>query len=107
MIARIWRGATKAEDGETYLRYLHETGLRAFRETPGNVGAYCLRRVVGGRAEFQIVSLWESLDAVRRFAGDEIDRAVFYDEDERFLVERENSVAHFDVVYRDEPVRVG
>ena len=107
MIARIWRGATKAEESEAYLRYLHETGLRAFRETPGNVGAYCLRRIVGGKAEFQVVSLWESVDVIRTFAGEDIERAVFYDEDERFLVERETTVSHFEVVYRDEPARIG
>ena len=99
MIARTWRGATKAEDAEAYLRYLHETGLRAFRDTPGNAGAFALRRIEDGRAVFLIVSLWESEDAVRRFAGRDVDRAVFYPEDERFLVERDEHVTHFEVVY--------
>jgi heme-degrading monooxygenase HmoA len=99
MIARTWRGATTAEDAAAYLRYLHETGFRAFRETPGNAGAFALRRIADGRAVFLIVSLWESEDAVRHFAGDDIERAVFYPEDERFLVERDDHVTHFEVVY--------
>jgi heme-degrading monooxygenase HmoA len=107
MIARIWRGATKAEDGEAYLGYLHETGFRAFRETPGNAGALGLRRIVDGRAEFLVISFWESADAIRRFAGDDLERAVFYDEDDRFLVERDNHVSHFEVAHRDEPARAG
>ena len=107
MIARIWRGATRAEDAEAYVRYLQETGFRAFRETPGNLGAFGLRRIVDGKAEFVVVSFWESADVVRNFAGDQIDRAVFYDEDDRFLVERDAHVSHFDVVHRDEPARVG
>src|SRR5918992_5196190 len=106
MIARIWRGATRAEDAEPYLRYLQETGYRAFRETSGNLGALGLRRIVDGKAEFLVVSFWESADAIRRFAGDDIDRAVFYDEDDRFLVERDDHVSHFEVVHRDEPARV-
>jgi heme-degrading monooxygenase HmoA len=107
MIARTWRGATRAEDTEAYLRYLHETGFRAIRETPGNIGALGLRRIVDGKAEFLVVSFWESEDAVRRFAGNDPERAVFYPEDDRFLVERDNHVSHFEVVHRDEPARVG
>ena len=99
MIARMWRGATRAEDAEAYLRYLRETGLRAFRDTPGNAGAFALRRIDGARAVFLVVSLWESEDAVRRFAGPDVDRAVFYPEDVRFLVERDEHVTHFEVVY--------
>jgi heme-degrading monooxygenase HmoA len=107
MIARIWRGATRAEDAEAYVRYLQETGFRAFRETPGNLGALGLRRIVDGNAEFVVVSFWESADVVRNFAGDQIDRAVFYDEDDRFLVERDAHVSHFEVIHRDEPAQVG
>jgi heme-degrading monooxygenase HmoA len=106
MIARTWRGATRAEDAEAYVRYLQETGFRAFRETRGNLGALGLQRIVDGKAEFVVVSFWESEDMVRNFAGDDIGRAVFYDEDDRFLVERDTHVTHFDVVHRDEPARV-
>jgi heme-degrading monooxygenase HmoA len=107
MIARTWRGATKAEDSDAYLRYLQQTGFRAFRETPGNLGALGLRRIIDGKAEFVIVSFWESEDVIRNFAGDDIGRAVFYDEDDRFLVERDSHVSHFEVVQRDEPAPVG
>ena len=107
MIARTWRGATKAEDAETYLEYLQKTGFRSFRETPGNLGAFGLRRIVDGRAVFLIISLWESEDAIRRFAGDDIERAVFFPEDDRFLVERDDRVEHFDVVHHASAAPVG
>ncbi len=99
MIARIWRGATRAEDAETYVDYLHETGLAEYRATPGNQGVLALRRVVEGRAEFLLLTLWESEEAIRRFAGDDMEKAVFYPEDERFLIDREDRVSHFDVVF--------
>jgi heme-degrading monooxygenase HmoA len=105
MIARTWRGATKAEDAEAYLEYLHETGFDQYRATPGNLGVLGLRRVVDGRAELLLVTLWESEEAVRRFAGDDIDRAVFYPEDERFLIEKNDHVTHYEVIYRAEPER--
>jgi heme-degrading monooxygenase HmoA len=107
MIARIWRGATRAEDADAYVRYLQETGFRAFRETPGNLGALGLRRIGDDKAEFVVVSFWESEAVVRNFAGDDIGRAVFYDEDDRFLVERDAHVSHFEVVHRHEPAQVG
>jgi heme-degrading monooxygenase HmoA len=99
MVARTWRGATRAEDAERYLEYLHQSGLAAFQETPGNRGATVLRRVAAGRAEFVVVSLWESAEAIRSFAGADIGRAVFFPEDDRYLVERDLHVDHFDVVY--------
>ena len=100
-IARTWRGVTRAEDADAYLEYLHQTGFRGYRGTPGNLGAFCLRRIDGGRAVFLIVSLWESEDAIRGFAGDDdVGRAVFFPEDERFLIERDERVEHFEVVYR-------
>lgn len=101
MMARTWRGATRAEDADAYLRYLHETGFSEYRATPGNLGVLGLRRVREGRAEFFLLTLWESEEAVRHFAGDDIDRAVFYPEDERFLIEKEDHVDHFDVVFQE------
>lgn len=99
MIARIWRGSTRAEDAEAYLAYLHRTGLSDYAATPGHRGTVTLRRVVDGRAEFLLLTLWESMDSVRAFAGADVGAAVFYDEDARFLVEREERVAHFEVVH--------
>lgn len=99
MIARIWRGATKAEDAATYLDYLDETGFTQYRATPGNQGVLALRRVVDGRAEFLLLTLWESEEAIRRFAGDDPEQAVFYPQDERFLIEKGEHVDHFEVVF--------
>ena len=98
MIARTWRGWTRAEDADAYVEYLEQTGMRAYRETPGNRGAWILRRPDGDRTEFVTLSFWESLDAVRAFAGEDPDRAVFYPGDERFLVAREETVTHFELV---------
>ena len=72
--------------------------MRAYRETPGNRGAWMLRRDEGDRTEFVTLSYWDSLDAVRAFAGDDVERAVFYPEDDRFLLERETRVLHYEIV---------
>ncbi len=97
MIARMWRGAVRREDGDAYEAYIGETGLAGYEATPGNRGAWLLRRELGDLTEFVTFTLWDSLDAVRAFAGDDVERAVFYPEDDRFLVERDDVVKHFEV----------
>jgi heme-degrading monooxygenase HmoA len=104
MIARTWTGATRAADADSYLAYLHATGLAEYQATPGNRGVLALRRIEGDRAEFLLLTLWDSEEAIRRFAGDDIERAVFYPEDERFLVARDDTVRHYEVVYGTEGV---
>jgi heme-degrading monooxygenase HmoA len=97
VIARMWRGWTTRADADAYAEYVERTGISAYRATPGNRGAWILRRPDGDRTEFVTLSFWDSLDAVRAFAGDDVQRAVFYPEDDRFLVEREVTVRHFEL----------
>lgn len=97
MIARTWKGITRASRSEEYLDYLNQTGVRACEATPGNRGVFVLRRLDGDLAEFLFISLWESLDAIKRFAGDDVDRAVYYPKDREFLLELEPRVTHFEI----------
>lgn len=94
MIARVWRGATRAEDADEYAAYVEESGLKAARALDGSRGTLVLHRVDGDTAEFTTILLFDSLDNVRSFAGDEIARAVFFPEDDRYLVDRDLHVAH-------------
>jgi heme-degrading monooxygenase HmoA len=95
VVARTWRGWTRSEDADAYVLYLEGTGMREYRSTPGNQGAWILRRNEGDRTEFVTLTFWDSLEAIRGFAGDDVERAVFYPEDDRFLVEREERVHHW------------
>ena len=97
MIARIWRGMVRAEDASAYAAYVQETGIAGYLRTPGNRGAWALWRVAGDRAEIITVSLWESRAAIEGFAGQDISRAVFYPEDDRYLIDRDLTVSHYDV----------
>jgi len=96
MIARIWHGETKAEKAEEYLEYLQRTGIPDYRATPGNRGAYVLRRMEGERAHFLTISLWDSLESIKGFAGEDYERARYYPEDEKFLLEFEPVVQHYE-----------
>lgn len=103
MIVRTWRGAVRARDADRYLDYLRRTGLEEYRETEGNRGAMVLRDVSGDRAEFLLLSFWDSEEAVKRFAGADPGRAVFYPEDERFLVDRDERVRHYELAWGHPP----
>ena len=97
MIARIWRGAVQRREADAYAQYMAGTGVPAYSSTPGNRGVWMLRRDVGEHTEFVMFTLWDSLDAVKAFAGDEYQTAVFYPEDDRFLVERDLEATHYAV----------
>lgn len=101
MICRIWRGRTPASKADEYLSILERTGLREYRETEGNRGVLLLRRVSGGVAEFTALTLWDSMDAIRRFAGDQPERAHYYPEDREYLLEMTPFVEHYEVAWQD------
>jgi aminoglycoside 6'-N-acetyltransferase len=97
VIARIWTGAVRKEDGDAYAEYMRETGVAGYSRTPGNRGVWMLRRDVDDRTEFVMFTLWDSLDAVKAFAGEDYETAVFYPEDDRFLIDRDPRAEHFEV----------
>src|SRR5205807_1676213 len=80
VIARVWLGSTPAALADDYAGYLDRTGVPDLAATEGNLGVLVLRRVGPDTAVFTVISLWEDMDAVRRFAGADPDRAVYYPE---------------------------
>lgn len=98
MIARSWDGITRAARADEYASYLRRTGVKDLAATDGNRGVYVLRRREGDRARFRVLSLWDSMEGIRRFAGDDPERARYYPEDERFLDALDPNVQHFEVV---------
>jgi heme-degrading monooxygenase HmoA len=77
MIARQWVGETLESDADTYGKYLEETGIKDIRATKGNQGVWLMRRVHEGRAEFIVISMWDSLSSIKAFAGQEYEICAF------------------------------
>lgn len=98
MIGRTWHGRVPAEKADAYYTYLQRTGLSDYVKTPGNRGVYVLRRTEGRVTHFLLLTFWDSLDAIRAFAGDDYERARYYAEDDAYLLEREPYVSHYDVL---------
>ena len=97
MIARVWRGWTKAEDADAYEHLLREVVYPGLEGIPGYQGGYILRQERGDETEFVTVNLFESLDAVKAFAGPEYELPVFEPEARRLLSKVEPIARHYNV----------
>ena len=98
MILRRWTGRIRTADETEYAAYIAATGGEGYTSTPGNRGWQMVFRDLGdGTSEVSTLSWWTSLDVIQGFAGPNYERAVYYPEDDRFLLERPPNVDHFRV----------
>ena len=98
MIARLWHGRVPTAKSESYRRFVNGRAIPDYRSVPGNIGVHILERREGEVTHFITLTFWESLDAVRAFAGEEVDKAKYYPEDSGFLLEFEPRALHYEVV---------
>jgi heme-degrading monooxygenase HmoA len=97
MVARIWHGTVPLSKSNAYLELMRIVALEHYKSVPGNRGAYVLQRTAEEISHFIMLTFWESRDAIREFAGDDIETAKYYDFDRFFLTELEPHVQHYDV----------
>ena len=98
MIARTWHGRVPAAKADAYHEYLLRTGVADYAKTAGNRGVYVLRRREEEVAHFLLITHWESVEAIKGFAGEDYERARYYPEDDDFLLEREPFVTHYELL---------
>lgn len=97
MIARIWHGMVPNEKASEYLRRMRTIALPDYRSIRGNRAAFVLRRAEGNVTHFITLTFWDSEEAIREFAGENIDAAKYYDFDADFLLELEPHVKHYEL----------
>jgi len=97
-ILRLWKGRATREKAGEYVQYATTKVFPALEEIEGHRGAYLLRRVLNGATEFVVLTLWQSMEAVRRFAGANPERAVVEPGARAILTSFDDSVTHFEVV---------
>ena len=97
MICRIWHGRTPRHKADAYASFLEQRAIPDYRSVAGNLSVQVLRRDAGDVTHFLTVTLWESEQAIRGFAGDELLVAKYYPEDAEYLLEFEREVQHFAV----------
>ena len=93
-ITRIWHGRTKAADADIYLKYVEDTGIAAYRNIKGNLSAEIWRKIEGDICHFWTVTKWDSFDSIKQFAGDDYEKARYFDEDVKYLLDFEEHVKH-------------
>jgi heme-degrading monooxygenase HmoA len=101
MIARVWRGRSAPTNADAYGAFLRRTAFPDYGGVEGNKGWILLRRDTPNAVEFAFVSFWESMDAVRRYAGPDPERPKYYPEDKAFLLELPQKADHYEVVVAD------
>ena len=99
MIARIWHGITPASKADEYVEFLQQSGVRDYQATEGNRGVHLLRRIEGDQAHFLFLTFWDSVESIKRFAGEDYEKARYYPEDEEYLLEFEETVTHYERVF--------
>jgi heme-degrading monooxygenase HmoA len=99
MITRVWHGLTPPDKAAEFREYVRETGEKAYLAAQGNLGVFLLSRPREGVSEFFLLSFWESLEDVKKFAGPDYGKALYpFPRDKEFLIELEPEVRHFDIL---------
>lgn len=106
MIARTWHGKIDVARVDEYVKYVEQTGVRDLRKTPGNLGVVVMVDRSGPDARMTLISFWDSVDSIRKFAGDDVLKARYYPRDGEFLHELAPRVEHFDVTATEGPLFV-
>jgi hypothetical protein len=94
IITRIWHGKTLAEHSDRYLEYIRDTGIEDYLSTPGILSAKILRRIEGEICHFWTVTEWQDIESIRKFAGEDYEKAKYYPGDREFLLDLEEKVIH-------------
>ena len=99
MFARIWQGEATGENAEAYRHHVTRSVFPSLRAIPGHRGAWLLRREEGERVTFVVMTLWNSMEAIRKFSGDDPERAVVEPAARAVLLAFDERVRHYDVLH--------
>jgi heme-degrading monooxygenase HmoA len=96
-VARMWRGRVPASRANEYEKYLSDEGIQGLRRIKDNLGVQLFRRELGDTTEFVVISYWPDRDAIRAYAGDDIEKVHNLPRDHEFLIDQEKTVKHYDI----------
>jgi len=98
-IMRLWHGEVAIEKADEYERFMIEKAAPDYGSVDGLIKLYFQRRNEDTIAHFLLVTIWDSLEAVAKFAGAEPEPAKYYPEDENFLLEKEKHTSMYEIFY--------
>lgn len=98
MQAREWKCRVPQDKNEGFLEYLYATGIQDTSQTDGFLGAQIYKREADGLVEFTLITYWRDLESIKAFAGDNIGVARLYPEDDKYDLEPDRTVQHYEVI---------
>ncbi|MBO8174459.1 MAG: antibiotic biosynthesis monooxygenase [Thermococcus sp.] len=98
-IMRLWHGKVSIEKADEYERFLIERAVPDYSSVDGLIKLYFTRRDEGEVAHFLLVTIWDSMESIKKFPGENPELAKYYPEDNDFLLEKEKYVQHYRVFY--------
>jgi heme-degrading monooxygenase HmoA len=99
MIVRMWHGRTPKEKAGAYMGFLKSKAIPDYQSVEGNLGLTFLKRDEEEITHFLLISYWNSFESIKKFAGSDPEVAKYYEEDEEFLLEKEQTVIHYEVFF--------
>ncbi|MEM7550542.1 MAG: antibiotic biosynthesis monooxygenase [Bacteroidota bacterium] len=97
MIARIWHGITKKEDQVEYIDLMKSIAIPDYKNTAGFIKLDFLTRIEDDKAHYTLITYWKNLEVIKNFAGEDYEKAKYYEEDKKYLLEFEEKVVHYEV----------
>ncbi len=98
MIARMWHGRVPTAKAKAYRAFLNARAIPDYQSVEGNISVHILERTEENITHFITLSFWESMKVIQGFAGQDVETAKYYPEDNDFLLEFEPRVVHYEVV---------
>ena len=100
MITRLWHGYTTHENADVYEKLLREEVLPGIHRIAGYLGAELLRRELPDETEFITITRFDSLDAIKAFAGEDYEAAVVPAAARQLLSHFDERSAHYQSIFR-------
>ncbi|BAD84930.1 hypothetical protein, conserved [Thermococcus kodakarensis KOD1] len=98
-IMRLWHGRVPREKRDAYERFLIERAVPDYSSVEGLLKLYFTRRDEEKETHFLLVTIWDSWESIKKFAGENPELAKYYPEDDEFLLEKEKYVQHYEIFY--------
>jgi heme-degrading monooxygenase HmoA len=94
MITRIWHGRTKTADAKEYREYVIRTGIDDYKSVNGNLGVQIWQTEDGDVTHIYTVTWWDNYESIKQLAGEDFEKAKYYEDDKKYLLEFEEKVMH-------------
>ena len=98
-IMRLWHGRVKRDRADEYEKLMVEKAVPDYSSVEGLLKLYFQRKDEKNITHFLLVTIWDSMESVKKFAGDNPEIAKYYPEDDEFLLEKEKNTELYEIFY--------